>query len=92
MKPAGEKASRDCADDGRDPKEPELRERPAADEDRGTRASCGIYREIRDRDADEMNEREREADRNSSESCDGFFGRGAEDDGQEDEREDDLQR
>ena len=71
------------ADDGREPEEPELLNRPAADEQRRTRAARGVDRKIRDRDADEMDEREPEADSDGREALRGALVRRAEDDQQE---------
>src|SRR5581483_12034607 len=56
------------AGDRRDPEEPELRDRPAADEERRSRAARGIHRRVRDRDADQVDERQREPDRDPRES------------------------
>lgn len=49
------------ADDGRDPEQLELCDGPAADEQRGAGAAGG-HREVGDRDADQVNQRQSEAD------------------------------
>ncbi len=57
------------ADDGGEPEEPELLDGPAADEERGSGAAGGVHREIGDRDADEVDQREPEADGDRREAC-----------------------
>ena len=78
------------ADDRRDPEEPELLDRPAADEERGARAPRGVHGDVRHRDADQVDQREAEADRDRREPGRGALVRGAHDDEDEDEREHDL--
>ena len=55
-----DEAGKDAARNRRDPEQPELLERPAADEDRRTRAARRIDRRVRHRNADQMDQRERE--------------------------------
>ena len=56
------------AQDRCDPEQPELAERPAADEDRGAGAARGVDREVRDGDPDQVDQREPEADRDRREA------------------------
>ena len=78
------------ASERRDPKEPELRERPVADEQSGPGAAGGVHRNVRDRNADEMDEREAEPDGNRREPGGSARVRRAENDHQEHEREHEL--
>ena len=55
-------AREDGADDRRDPEQPELREGPAADEERRAGAAGRVDREVGDRDADQVDQRQAEAD------------------------------
>ena len=51
-----------------DPKEPKLSECPPSHEERGTAAARGVDGEIRDRDSDQVNQRETKADRDGREA------------------------
>ena len=77
---AMEESGDEGADDGRDPEEPELVDRPATDEERGRGATRRIHRGVGDRNADEMDERERETDREAGEADRGTLVGGAEND------------
>ena len=59
--PVGQGAEH-TADDRRDPEEPQLPDGPAAREERDARAAGRVHRGVRDGNADEVNERESEAD------------------------------
>ena len=56
------------ADDRRDPEQPELLERPAADEQRRTGAARRVHRRVGHRNADQVDQRERETDREAGEA------------------------
>ncbi len=86
----GDEAADDCSEDGGYPEEPELTECPASDEDRRAGAAGGVDRGVGDRDADEVDEREAEADGDGGEALGGALVGGAEDDEQEEGGEDDL--
>ena len=60
--PAVEDAAERAADQRRDPEQPELRQRPAADEQRRAGAAGRVDRGVGDRDADEVDQRQAEAD------------------------------
>ncbi len=66
--PVGE-ARQDASHDRCNPEKPGLRECPTADENRLTRASCRIHRGVRDRNADQVDQREPETT-NDMESAD----------------------
>ena len=50
------------ADDRRHPEQPQLRERPAADEDRHAGAARRVHRGVGHRDADQVDQRQAQAD------------------------------
>ena len=61
--------ARDCGADHRSqPEQPELLKGPASDEQRGCSAARRIDRGVRHRDADQMDQREGEADGEACES------------------------
>ena len=59
------------ADDRRHPEEPQLLERPSADDDRGSGAARRVHREIGDGYTDQVNQREAEADRDGRKALPG---------------------
>src|SRR5260221_13698884 len=65
--PVGERAD-DGADDRGYPEQPELLQRPAADKQRRAGAPRRVHRGIRHRNADQVDQREAEADRNRRET------------------------
>src|SRR5258705_11317907 len=79
----GDETAYDCSNDWRDPEEPELTERPAAGEDCGAGAAGGVDRGVGDRDADEVDQREAEADGDGGEAFGCALVGGAEDDEKE---------
>ncbi len=89
-KVVGDEAADDGSEDGCYPEEPELTECPAADEDRGAGAAGGVDRGVGDRDADEVDQREAEADGDGSEAFGGALVGGAEDDEEEEGGEEHL--
>ena len=66
--PAIEHAAERAADERRDPEHPELRQRPAADEQRRAGAARRVHRGVGDRDADEVDEGQAEADGDAARS------------------------
>ena len=62
----------------------------ASAEDRDAERSCRIHRGVRDRDGDEMDESQRESDRQRGEADRGAIVRGSEDDEEEDRGEDEF--
>lgn len=82
-----DRAMNECADDGADdwrgPEQPELRDRPVADEDCDAGAACGVHRAVGDRDRDQVDEREGEADGDGREALRRAFRGGSEDDHEE---------
>jgi len=56
--PTAEKAGYGGAAQGSNPKQPELRQRPPADEQRGTRAARRVHRRVIDRDRNEVDQRQ----------------------------------
>jgi hypothetical protein len=52
-----------CAEERRQPEEPELLQRPAAHENRRSGAARRIHRRVRHWNADQMNQRKRKTDR-----------------------------
>jgi hypothetical protein len=72
QQPVGEAGER-CADDRRYPEQPELCQGPTAHEQRGTGAAGGVHRRVRDGDADQVNQRKREA---NGDGCEALRGAG----------------
>src|SRR5438034_7916110 len=70
---------------------PELGKSPPADDGGRSRAARGVDRRVRHRDADQVDEREDEPDRDPCERYRSLRIRGGEDREDEDEREDDLE-
>jgi hypothetical protein len=62
MLPTAHHAGDDCTQDGRDPKQPELRDVSAAGKQRRSGASRRVDGGVRDRDEEQMNESEAEPD------------------------------
>ncbi len=83
--------ARECRANHRgQPEQPQLLNRPAPDEERRGRAACRVHRRVRHRNADQMDQREREADGESCKPHRGALVRGVEDDQQEHERHHDF--
>src|SRR5271157_58665 len=79
-KPRVEKSGRGGSEEGCQPEEPQLCDRPTLDEDSGAGAARRIYREIGDRNSDQVDQRKTQTDRKRREAlrCAGIGG--AEDD------------
>src|SRR5262249_55649236 len=66
--PAVQDTAGSAAENWRHPEQPQLRQRPTADKERGPRAARGIYRRIGDGNADQMDQRQRQPDGNRRKS------------------------
>jgi hypothetical protein len=87
---ARNEASYDGSGDGRDPEQPELRQRPGSLKDCRAGGAGRIDGGIRHRDGDEVDERETESDGDGREAFGCALVRRAEDDEQEEEGEQEL--
>src|SRR5580658_3336624 len=70
VQPSPDEARKGPSQKRRDPEEPQLLDGPPSHEERGARAARRIDRQVRDRNADEMHERQGQADGNPGEAED----------------------
>src|SRR5580700_9400308 len=90
VQPSPDEARKSPPQKRRDPEQPQLLEGPPSDEERRAGAARRIDRQVRDRNADEMHERQGQADGNPGKADDGALRRGTQNHRQEDERQDEL--